>query len=306
MPCMFDKILVLADGDDPGQPALRRALECVTDDGEIEILAVAYEPMLEGYLGNKAIYEPLRQRVVAERLERASALARAVESHGVRGSAKAVWSHPMHAAVAAEVANSGADLVVAAPANLHQAGAETARAHGLTHSDWQVVTSAQVPLLLVKSAGTARYRHVVAAVDPFHTHAKPAELDRAIVHRAQQLCSRTGATLAVVHCYLPVEYFGADLSRTAPRDPAIADARLEAVRELCAAAGIGPDAAKIAAGAPHDVLTELQRRGEADLIVMGALARGRFAELILGNTAERVLHHGTGDVLVVAPTRPGA
>ena len=46
-----------------------------------------------------------------------------------------------------------------------------------------------------------------------------------------------------------------------------------------------------------------QRRGEADLVVMGALARGRFAELILGNTAERVLHAASGDVLLVAPRR---
>lgn len=296
---MFDKVLVLADGDDPNQPALRRALECVADGGEIEILAVVYEPMLEGYLGNKAIYEPLRRRVIAERLERATTLARAVESHGVRGSAKAVWSHPMHAAVATEVAAGRVDLVVAAPANLHQGGA--ASGHGLTHGDWQVVTGARVPLLLVKSDGTGPYRHIVAAVDPFHAHAKPAELDRDIVRHAQALCARTGAALAVVHSYAPVEYFGADLSRMAPSDPAIADARLEAVRALCAAAHVSSEAARIAAGAPHSVLTGLQQRGEADLVVMGGLARGRVAELILGNTAERVLHHGTGDVLVVTP-----
>jgi len=42
--------------------------------------------------------------------------------------------------------------------------------------------------------------------------------------------------------------------------------------------------------------------GQADLVIMGGLARGRFAELILGNTAERVLHRGTGDVLVITPS----
>jgi hypothetical protein len=121
MPRMFDKVLVVADGDDPRQPAIRRALECVADGGEIEIFAVVYESMLEGYLGNKAIYENLRQRVLAERRERAAELARAVEAHGVRASWKAVWAHPMHTAVATEVAAAGIDLVVAAPSNLHQA-----------------------------------------------------------------------------------------------------------------------------------------------------------------------------------------
>ena len=299
MHAMLKKILVLADGDDPRQPALRRAVECVADRGEIEILAVVYEPMLEGYLGNKAIYEPLRRRVLDERRERATALARAVESEGTRASSKAVWSHPMHAAVAAEVDASGIDLVIAAPASLHQGGG--ARGAGLTHGDWQVVTGARAPLLIVKSDGRTPYRNIVAAVDPFHTHAKPAALDGEILHAAKELQRRTGAKLAALHCHFPVEYFGADLARIAPSDPRLLDARLEAVRALCAEADIPAKAARLASGAPHSVLTEMQQRGEADLIVMGALARGRLAELIIGSTAERVLHYGSGDVLVVAP-----
>jgi universal stress protein E len=296
---MFTKVLVLADGDDPAQPAVRRALECVADGGEIEILAVVYEPMLEGYLGNKAIYEPLRKRVLDERRERAAALARAVESHGARSSAKAVWSHPMHAAVAAEVDAGGVDLVVAAPAAFHQGSGTLA--HGLSHSDWQVVTGCHAPLLVVRSHGRRPYRTIVAAVDPFHAHAKPAELDRDILRHAKALQSRTGAKLAAVHCHVPVEYFGADLTRRAGADPLRGDARLEAVQALCAEAGVAREAVEIVAGAPHTVLTDMQRAGKADLIVMGALARGRFSELILGNTAERVLHHGTGDVLVITP-----
>jgi universal stress protein E len=298
---MFEKVLVLTNGGDSRQPALKRALECVADGGEIEILAVVYEPMLEGYLGNKEIYEPLRRRVLAERREAAAALARAVESEGVRSSAKAVWSQPLHAAVAGEVAACGIDLVVTAPAALHQGGGS--RHGGLTHGDWQVVTTCGAPLLMVKSDAALPYRTLVAAVDPFHSHAKPAELDGAILRIAQAVRQRTRAPLTAVHCYFPPEYFGGALTHLAPSDPDIADARLAAVRELCMEAGVAADAAKVVAGAPHEVLAEMQKRGEADLIVMGALARGRLAELTLGNTAERVLHHGTGDVLVVTPQR---
>ena len=292
---------MLADGDDPGQPALRRALECVSDGGEIEIFSVVYEPMLEGYLGNKEMYEPLRRRVLDERRERAAVLARAVESEGVRGSSKAVWSHPMHAAVAAEVDASGIDLVVAAPANLHQGGG--VRGAGLTHSDWQVVTSSRAPLLLVKSDGRTPYRSIVAAVDPFHAHAKPASLDRDILRVAKEIKRSVHGKVTALHCYFSIEHFGADLVRIPPSDPRLVDARLEAVRALCAEAHIPVDAARLVAGAPDSVLTDMQQRGEADLVVMGALARGRFAELVLGNTAERVLHHGTGDVLVITPSQ---
>jgi universal stress protein E len=301
MRAMFKKVLVLTDGDDPRQPALRRAVECVAEGGEIEILAIVYEPMLEGYLGNKEIYEPLRRRVLDERRERAATLARAVESEGIRGSSKVVWSHPMHAAVASEVDSRGIDLVVASPGNLHQGGGS--RGGGLSHGDWQVVTSSRAPLLIVKSDGRAPYRRIVAAVDPFHAHAKPTALDREILRVAKEVQRRTRAALSAVHCYFPVEYFGADVARMAPSDPRLVDARLEAVRALCVEAHVPAEAARLAAGAPHTVLTDLQQRGEADLLVMGALARGRFAELVLGNTAERVLHYGNGDVLVATPPR---
>jgi universal stress protein E len=296
---MFDKILVLADGEDPGQPAVRRALACVAADGEIEILAVVYEPMLEGYLGNKEVYEPLRRRVLDERRAGAGALARAVEAEGVKGVANALWAHPLHRAVAEEAKARGSDLVVAAPANLHQSGGS--RHRGLTHSDWQVVTSCPAPLLIVKSDGKAKYRNIVAAVDPFHAHAKPAELDREILRHAKVLQALTNAKLTVLHCYLPFDYFGADLTHVPPRDSRFVDGRQEALRTLCAEAAIPTAAARVEAGVPHAVLQAMQRRGEADLIVMGALARGRFAELILGNTAERVLHDGSADVFVVTP-----
>jgi universal stress protein E len=290
--------MVLAASDDAGQPAVRRALTLVADDGEIEILTVVYEPMLEGYLGNKEIYEPLRRRVLTERRERAAELARAVEREGVKAVAHAAWAHPMHAAVAAEARSRGSELIVAAPASLHQGGG----AHGgLTHGDWQVVTMSPAPVLLVKSDGRAKYRTIVAAVDPFHAHAKPAELDRVIVRNAKAVQALTGARLEVLHCYLPVDYFGADLSQLPPRDADYVDTREAAVRGLCVEAGVPPDAARLVAGAPHTVLRAMQQRGEADLVVMGALARGRFAELIVGNTAERVLHGGSTDVWVVTP-----
>ena len=190
--------------------------------------------------------------------------------------------------------------MVSGPASFHQG--HGALSHGLSHGDWQLVTGCRAPLLIVRSPGRQYYRNVVAAVDPFHAHSKPADLDRDILRLAKVVQSRAGATLSVVHCYVPIEYFGGDLSRRAPADSPFGDARLEALRALCADAGVSPQAAKLVAGAPHAVLTDMQRAGQADVVVIGGLARGRFAELILGNTAERVLHRGSGDVLVITPS----
>jgi universal stress protein E len=297
---MFTKVLVLADGDDPNQPALRRALQCVDDSGDIELLAVVYEPALEGYLGNKAMYEPLRKRVLDERRERAAGLARAAEGWGVRATAQAVWSSSVERAVADRVAARGIDLVVAAPTELARGGV---RGGGLTHSAWQLVLHCPAPVLVVKSDGQTKYRGIVAAVDPFHAHAKPAELDKEILRNAKALQAAAGGALTVLHCHVPFEYFGADLSGQ-PTEPPQPAERRTAVEALCRATGIAGTAARVVAGVPHAAIQKLEASGEADAIVMGGLARGRFAELVFGSTAERVLHQTHADVLVVKPAPP--
>ena len=76
--------------------------------------------------------------------------------------------------------------------------------------------------------------------------------------------------------------------------------RQEALEKLVAEAGLPRSVARLAGGgAPHTLLRQMAERGEADLIVMGALARGRFEEWFIGSTAERVLNGSAADVLAV-------
>ena len=71
--------------------------------------------------------------------------------------------------------------------------------------------------------------------------------------------------------------------------------------ELTAAAGVAAGSTKMLRGRPADVLLELAAQGEADLIVMGALSRGRLRDLILGSTAERILERAQADIMIVKP-----
>jgi len=290
---MFKKILVIPNSDDPNQPVVSRALLCADAATDVEVFDAVYEPLLEGYLGNKEIYERLRNRVLRERRDRVQALAKVFTDAGYGASATALWDHPLDRVVAREAASKHADLVVTAPMQSHVGG--------LSHSDWQLVLTCPAPVLLVKSDGAPKYRHIVAAVDPFHAHAKPADLDSLILSYAKRLQALTGAGLTVLHCFTPMGYFGADLGGSSiPRDTEVQD-RQHALHDLLRAAGVDGRAARLVAGAPHAVLDEMIERGEADLIVMGALARGRLAHLLVGSTAERVLHRSNVDVFVVKP-----
>ena len=97
------------------------------------------------------------------------------------------------------------------------------------------------------------------------------------------------------------EFFGEDLAGAAAAEGGV---RREALDRLVAQAGLPKSVARLAGGAaPHTLLRQMAERGEADLIVMGALARGRFEEWLIGSTAERVLIGSVADVLAVKPAR---
>jgi nucleotide-binding universal stress UspA family protein len=103
-------------------------------------------------------------------------------------------------------------------------------------------------------------------------------------------------------CYTSPEFFGGELAGAAHVETGV---RREALERLVARAGLPKSAARLAGGAaPYTLLRQMAERGEADLIVMGALARGRLGESLIGSTAERVLIGSVADVLTVKPV-PG-
>lgn len=294
---MFDTIIVLPEGNDPTQPALARAALCAASASRVVVLDAVHEPLLDGYAGNTAMYEPLRQRVLAERRERAESLAAVLARRGIQSSGISVWAARREDAVA-EYARSGrVDLVVTAPLGGGRGG--------LSSSDWRLLATSPAPVLMVKEPGVRQYRKIVAAVDPFHAHAKPAALDPGILAAAARLQAQTSASLTVLHCHPPAGPAGVDPAHSpkASQPDAIEPERRRALTGLLRDAGLPESAARVVPGAPHTVIQTMVDGGEADVIVMGALARGRIQEWLIGNTAERVLHRAGVDVLAVNPAR---
>jgi universal stress protein E len=285
---MYTRLLVLLQGSAFDQPAVQRALTLSSEDTEILLLDAVYEPALEGYMGNTEIYAPLRNRFVRDRAAAAKDLVKSVKSCGARCRADVRWARLSPALLQDVIAVEHPDIVLMSPST----------GRGWSHGDWQLVLTCPAPILVVQSKGTEKFRHVVAAVDPFHAHAKPAELDAAIAAAAKTLGAQCGAPLTVLHCRS-----GADAGAA---NGSLDKRRREVMANFLTDARLPQEAASLVDGEPDRVLEGLVNSGRADVIVMGALARGRFLELIVGHTAERVLQHGTGDVLVVKPAQTHA
>jgi universal stress protein E len=243
-----------------------------------------------------------------ERSTRQSCLAR-LERHaqrarrlGIRVSVSAEWDYPAYEAVVRAANRVGADLIVAE----RHAGRHIAA--GLLHlNDWELLRLAPLPVLLVKRTGRYRRPRVLAAVDPDHRYAKPAQLDREILEAGGQVAEALRGSLHAVHAYSPLpltaythgalsEDIVADMQRRSARAAA---AKLE---QLAGRAGIPAARCHLIARHASDAIEQAAAETGSAIVVMGALARSGLKRLLIGNTAERVLDHLPCDLLVVKPS----
>ncbi len=76
------------------------------------------------------------------------------------------------------------------------------------------------------------------------------------------------------------------------------------IRERAAAYGIAPDQVNIRTGRPASEIKACAKEIGADLIVIGTHARGALSGILLGSTANGVLHGSPCDVLTVHVANP--
>lgn len=294
----FKRILLVPTSNTLDQPGAKRLLELAGPETEVEVFEPVYNTHLEAYpVSENETYERLRDRLVQERLAKANELAEALQARGVKSTAAASWDYPLYESIVRRVLKIEADLVVTEPLQ--------GRAGALSHGDWRLLSTCPASVLVVKSDASKAYAKIVAAVDPFHAHAKPDELDDVILRTAKALQALTHAQLKAVHCFVPLAAFVTEPSpEHLPVDDAemaLEEYRREGLVEVVKKAGLERSNAELVRGRPDDALLAMAERGATDLIIMGALSRGRIRDLIIGSTAERLLYHGEVDVLAVKP-----
>ena len=183
----------------------------------------------------------------------------------------------------------------------------------LVHADWDLIRDLDYPLWFVKPVAWEGEPVIIAAVDPVHAHDKPAHLDKRIIKRAKVIADACGGTLVVVHTFHSLDELGSkamwavkptklpveDLNRKIFEEH---DRALKILGETC---DLPTDALHLIPGRAHEVLPAFVREQGASLVVMGALARSKMKQRVIGSTAARVLDHIPCDVLV-AHAKQGA
>lgn len=141
------------------------------------------------------------------------------------------------------------------------------------------------------------YTHVLAAVDL-------SDEAKAVLKEAKQIADDHGAKLSLISVVKPLTQVYGGLDMAAYTQASVnfeREAQAQAIEQLKkVGAGFGVDAKNVHAviGAPAPQIVDTAKDVGADLIVVGSHGKHGLG-LLLGSTANGVLHHAQCDVLTV-------
>jgi len=302
----LDRILCVVDPTTSVQPAVHRAAWLAQHvAAELDLFICFYNEYLSG---ERFFDAPSLKNARADVVDRNRAylekLAEPLRSAGLTVHTNVEWDHPLYEGVVRYAVSSGADMVF--KDTHHHSAIERAL---LTNTDWNLIRTCPMPLWLVKARDMQPKPAFIASIDPTHEHDKPASLDDNLLALANMLAASTNAEVHAFHSYDPRSALAtatanAYIPASLPYDEIEKDMRAQHGRrfdEVLEAHDISEDRRHLISGATHEELPEIARKLNADLILMGAIARNRWKRLFVGATAERTLEHLPCDLLIVKP-----
>jgi universal stress protein E len=302
------RLLVVVDAAARSQPALEKAVRLARAcRARVELYACDFR---EGLDGPGRALAAARQRVVAageaqlRQLARQYLLSRPSELCYELG-------HPRAERILARIRRSRPDLVII-DSQFHSG----LRRALFGPADWPLIRDCPVPLLYAKPGRWRSAPRIAAAVDPLHPAEPRARLDAALVARARTLARALRGTLDVVHAWLPVEpafagpaVLGLPGGSAAEVERSLAETEAraaDAVGRLCRGGGRPRATVVLLRGAAVETLPGFAAVEALDLLVLGAVSRGRLYQALIGATAERLLERVPCDLLVVKARQPAA
>jgi universal stress protein E len=294
-----NKILIVLDvhedfrqGPDEFPIEIEKALRFVSDKAETQLIIIGcgFEEYLHESYSSFAIDEvDVRKQHVQQLEDRLAKVADRLLEHGYRVASKIHWTYPRYEQVAQEAEEFDVDLVI------QHVNRSVFDEHPVLSNDtWQLVRSCKRPLLLVRDKAWPSKPVLLAAVDPTHSHHKPARLDDRIMEAGLTAEKELGGELHVVHaCSAGAHLFSSPDSIVAKHQ--------QALDEFMSGYDIESGFVHLSKEKPIIALVNLKKELHVDIILMGVLSKSRIKDTLVGNTAQGVLDYLHSDLMVLRP-----
>jgi universal stress protein E len=296
-------ILVVVDPSEAGRQATvdKAALLARCLNASVELLICDIESALDDeVLALHAHKTPPSNTQILDLLD---ALSAPMRSQGIAVTVRAIYGKSLHDSLLDYIRGSNADLVVK-DTHHHSFAKRTF----LRNTDWHLMRSCPVPLLLTKKKAWSQPTVIMAAVDPIHADERVAALDRDILQWAASLAGRLTGELHVIHTFVPTAFATAVVAGRQRMTPEYSEAlqvensyRFRQIERLVSAYGVTQEHLHVEMGTPEDCLSQTLTEYCTDVLVMGTSSHGRWHRIVVGSTAAALLESMPCDILIVGP-----
>jgi len=171
-----------------------------------------------------------------------------------------------------------------------------------TPSDWQLFRKAPAPIYSVNPNVYKHKKVVLVALDLIHKQEQKHRLNKQLLEQGFQLAVQSDAEL---HCCYSIQIPTLMKDMDLIDVPSHTKNMEKQARELCKQwlddYDIDEQSFHVREGKPWQVINTLANKLNAQCIVIGSMGRKGVPGKLIGNTAEKIIHHARTDLLVIRP-----
>ena len=280
-------LFVIIDPTKEHQHALAHAAEIANiAGGHIHAFCAVYEDDLSGYTSRR----DAKYKIKHLAMEKVDDMIKPLVNDQVTVAREVIWNNHWYQAAVHACARVGADYMVKCT-DTHKKALTLLK----KRSDFYLLRHISCPILLVHTVESRRYQRVLAAVAIEDSDDAHDRLNNLVISEARRICRITGGELHVLATHKDRPNFFKLLRFRSGAD----DKKPPGEQLISSHFGIEPDKVHLASGPAKQVIVEGAMQIDAQLLVLGTVARAGVSGAVLGNTCEKVVDQLTIDILTV-------
>jgi len=301
------KILLELDPQRENRSAIDRTLTIAQSlDAAVEIVVCEHRHLFPAtQVLDPGIIKTMRDDYLAAVEDWARSEVEPLASAGIDVTVTTTWHQPRYAAVLEHADKAGVDLII------RMAGEQgKLKRFFFGANDRELIRHAKKPLWLVQNANPAADRfNFLAAVDPTHPQDEQMALDKQLLDFASGVSKAMSGSLHVYHSLSAMLMVPAapDVPTMAPPMPRFDPAVLEQLRQthksmvdkLVAGYDIQEENIHVVDGEVAAAIDEVIDENDISVVVAGAISRSWLERLVIGSTAESLLHAVDTDLVII-------
>lgn len=299
----YRNILVFIDPTKESQIALQRALIIAKKDKEIKItlFLCCYDLSYEmTSLSSNEERQAMQRIVLKENKEWLEAISAPYQEQGIVIDNLVIWHNRPFQAAIIEILKNSYDLVIKSTHSHSKLSAIL-----FTPTDWNLLRKCPVPVLLVKHQQWPEHGNILCAIDCKSIQDDDHhQLNQQILTDAKMMAEIINANIHVVNAYpSPPMNIMLELPEFDPvnYEDGLKKFHQETLNNYANKHQISDDNVHLKQGLPEDVISNVAKEIDAELVILGTVGRSGLSATLLGHTAEQVIDSLDCDLLALKP-----